>query len=91
MISVRWIKDSSVLIYSIYFSMHYIEVTVVSQLKWSRHRESIHPCKLSIKEIARDVQVLVTPPQLHHITATAERHSRIGKIQQLRTINKLHH
>lgn len=57
--------------------MHYIEITVVSQLKWSRHGKSIHPRKLRIKEIARDIQVLVTPPQLHHITATAERHSII--------------
>lgn len=73
MISIRWIEDSSVLIYRIYFSVHYIEITVVSQLKGSRHRESIHPRKLSIKEVTGDVQVLVTPPQLHHITATAGR------------------
>lgn len=72
MISIRWIKDSSIFIYRIYFSMHYVEVTVVSQLKWSRHRESIHPCKLSIKEITWDIQVLITPPQLHHIAATTE-------------------
>lgn len=77
MISIRWIEDSSIFIYRVYFPMHYIEVTVVSQLKWSRHWESIHPCKLSIEEITWDIQVLVTPPQLHHITAAAEINSSI--------------
>lgn len=52
--------------------MQDVEVTGVVELEGSNQGERIHPSKDGIKEVAGDVETLVAPSQLHHVTAGAE-------------------
>lgn len=54
--------------------MQNVEVTSVTKLEGSRKREGIHPGEDSIKEVTGNVEALVAPPQLHHVTAGAAEH-----------------
>lgn len=51
--------------------MQDVEVTGVAKLEGSCQREGIHPGEDSIKEVAGNVETLIAPSQLHHVTAGA--------------------
>lgn len=51
--------------------MQDVEVTGVAKLEGSCQGECIHPSEDSIKEVTGYVETLITPPQLHHVTAGA--------------------
>lgn len=61
--------------------MQNVEVTSVTKLEGSRKREGIHPGEDSIKEVTGNVEALVAPPQLHHVTAGAAEHKKAFRFQ----------
>lgn len=51
--------------------MQDVEITGVTELERSGHGEGIHPSEDSVKEVAWNVEALIAPSQLHHVTAGA--------------------
>ncbi len=51
--------------------MQDVEVTGITKLEGSRQREGINPGEDSIKEVTGNVEALIAPSQLHHVTAGA--------------------
>lgn len=51
--------------------MQDVEVTGVTKLEGSCQREGINPGEDRIKEVAGNVEALIAPSQLHHVTARA--------------------
>lgn len=58
--------------------MQDVKVTGVAKLEGSRQREGIHPGEDGVKEVAGNVETLIAPPQLHHVTAGAGEPTEYG-------------
>ena len=52
--------------------MHDVEVTVVPKLEGPGQGEGVHPGEDGVKEVTGDVEAVVAPAQLHHVTVEAK-------------------
>lgn len=74
-VGIRWVQHSRVLDKRIHFFVQDVKVTGVTQQEGPCQRESLNPGEDSIKEIAGNVETLIPPPQLHHVTAWTGEHT----------------
>lgn len=74
-VGIRWVQHSCVLDKWIHFFVQDVKVTGVTKQEGPCQRKGLHPGEDSVKEVAGNVEALIPPSQLHHVTAWTGKHT----------------
>jgi len=88
-VNIRRVQHSRVFDKRIHFFVQDVEVTGIIELERPCKREGVDPGEDCIKEVAGNVETLITPSQLHQVTARAGEWKEDSSYHSKRTVDTL--